>query len=61
MRLVWRTGPGKDETAPQDGRIALDPHVVALLDWQATEAAERMQRIIDERRSGKAAGREAGS
>jgi hypothetical protein len=41
--------------------MALDPHVVALLDWQAAEAAERMQRIVDERRAGKAAGREAGS
>jgi hypothetical protein len=61
MRLVWRTGPGKDEAAPQDGRIALDPHVVALLDWQAAEAAQRMQQIIDERRPGRAADREAGS
>ena len=61
MRLVWRTSPGKGQAASEDGRIALDPQVVALLDWQAAQAAERMQQIIDERRRGKAADREAGS
>ena len=24
MRLIWRTGPGKDQTTPQNGRIAPD-------------------------------------
>jgi len=37
MRLVWRTSPGKGQAASEDGRIALDPQVVALLDWQAAD------------------------